>query len=106
MYVAMNRFRVNEGFEDGFEAIWRQRDRYLEDVAGFRGFRLLRGDTEEGLTAFISHSTWDSKDAFVAWTQSEAFRKAHGDARSPKGTLAGHPEFSGYEVVLDEAPQT
>ncbi len=104
MYIAMNRFQVNAGFEDGFEQMWRSRDSYLNEVAGFKDFHLLRGATADGtttlVTTFVSHSTWESRDAFVAWTESEAFRKAHGDARSPQGTLAGHPVFEGYEVIL------
>ena len=100
MYIAMNRFRVNEGHEHVFEEIWRKRDTYLDQVPGFKRFNLLRGETKDGITLFVSHSTWESRDAFVAWTESEAFRKAHGDARSPQGTLAGHPVFEGYEVVL------
>lgn len=100
MYIAMNRFRVNEGHESVFEEIWRKRDTYLDQVPGFKRFNLLRGETKDGITLFVSHSTWESRDAFIAWTESEAFRKAHGDARSPQGTLAGHPVFEGYEVVL------
>lgn len=100
MYIAMNRFRVNTGHEDTFEEAWRKRDSYLGEVTGFKTFHLLRGATAEGITTFVSHSTWESREAFVAWTESEAFRKAHGDARSPQGTLAGHPVFEGFEVVL------
>jgi heme-degrading monooxygenase HmoA len=100
MYIATNRFRVNAGREEVFEEIWRKRDSYLHEVPGFRSFHLLRGETNEGTTLFVSHSTWESREAFVAWTESEAFRKAHSDARSPQGTLAGHPVFEGFEVVL------
>jgi heme-degrading monooxygenase HmoA len=100
MYIAMNRFRVNAGREDGFEQMWRTRDSYLDQVPGFREFHLLRGDTVDGITTYVSHSLWESRHAFAAWTESEAFRKAHGDARSPQGTLAGHPVFEGYEVIL------
>jgi heme-degrading monooxygenase HmoA len=100
MYIAMNRFQVNAGHENVFEEIWRKRDSYLHEVPGFKTFHLLRGETKDGHTLFVSHSTWASRDAFIAWTESEAFRKAHGDARSPQGTLAGHPVFEGFEVVL------
>ena len=100
MYIAMNRFRVNAGHEEAFEEGWRKRDSYLHEVPGFRSFHLLRGETKEGLTLFVSHSTWESREAFAAWTRSEAFRKAHGDARSPQGVLAGHPVFEGFEVAL------
>lgn len=100
MYIAMNRFQVNAGREEVFEEIWRSRDSYLDQVPGFKEFHLLRGETREGITTFLSHSIWVSRQAFIAWTESEAFRKAHGDARSPQGTLVGHPVFEGYEVVL------
>ncbi len=100
MYIAMNRFHVNAGREEVFEEIWRNRDSYLDQVPGFKEFHLLRGETRDGITTFLSHSIWASRQAFIAWTESEAFRKAHGDARSPQGTLAGHPVFEGYEVVL------
>lgn len=100
MYIAMNRFRVNAGREESFEETWRRRDTYLDQVPGFRTFQLLRGETRDGITVYLSHSTWESRAAFAAWTKSEAFRKAHGDARTPDGTLAGHPVFEGFEVVL------
>jgi heme-degrading monooxygenase HmoA len=93
----MNRFQVALGHEDVFERMWRERDTYLDEVGGFLSFELLRGPETEEATLFISHSTWESREAFVAWTESEAFRKAHRDARSPKGTLLGHPRFEGFE---------
>ena len=68
----------------------------------FVGLELLRGETADGVTVYVSHSEWASEAAFSAWTRSEAFRKAHADARSPAGTLAGPPRFAGYGVVLAE----
>lgn len=100
MYIAMNRFKVARGSEEVFERIWRERDSYLDDVAGFRDFHLLRGPEHEDHTLYSSHSTWDSREAFVAWTESEAFQKAHSQARAPKGTYLAHPDFEGFEVVL------
>ncbi len=100
MYIAMNRFRVALGRETDFEAMWRSRDSYLDEVDGFREFHLLRGPSDDEATLFTSHSTWDSCEAFEAWTNSDAFRKAHSQARSPEGTLLGHPNFEGFEVVL------
>jgi heme-degrading monooxygenase HmoA len=100
MYIAMNRFRVNAGREEDFERTWRERQSYLGEVPGFESFHLLRGETRDGLTPYVSHSTWASREAFVAWTESEAFHKAHASARSPQGTLAGPPVFEGYDVVL------
>ena len=56
MYVAMNRFRIAPGREDEFVSVWRERDSYLDEVAGFLGFRLLLGETGETETIVVSHS--------------------------------------------------
>lgn len=101
MFVAMNRFVINPGREAEFEAAWRTRESYLASVPGFLHFALLKGD-EPG--EYISHSTWESRAAFDAWTRSEAFRAAHGQAPL-HGVLAGPPRLSVYEAVLtQEAP--
>lgn len=100
MFIAMNRFRIASGREEDFEELWRRRESHLDGVEGFRGFHLLRGPEIEGGTLFASHSTWESPEAFRAWTESEAFRRAHAQARAPEGTYLGHPEFEGFEVVL------
>ncbi len=100
MFIAMNRFRIAIGRESVFEDLWRRRDSQLEGVTGFREFHLLRGPTDEEATLFASHSVWASRQDFEAWTESEAFRKAHGQARAPEGTYLSHPTFEGFEVVL------
>ena len=41
MYLAMNRFEIARGFEEGFEKLWRERDSYLHTVPGFKTFSLL-----------------------------------------------------------------
>ena len=99
MFIAMNRFRVNAGREREFQEMWTKRESFLDEVPGFQTFHLLRGDTADEITTFVSHTTWESRKAFEAWTRSEAFRKSHGQAGSSKGVIAGHPLFEGYEVV-------
>lgn len=100
MFIAMNRFRIAVGRERVFEELWRQRDSHLEGVPGFREFHLLRGPTDDEATLFASHSVWSSRQDFEAWTESEAFRKAHAQARAPEGTYLSHPVFEGFEIVL------
>ena len=100
MFIAMNRFQIAPGRESVFEDMWRKRDSYLDDVPGFREFKLLRGPSTEESTLFASHSIWETKAAFEAWTESEAFRKAHAQAKAPEGTYLAHPQFEGFEVVL------
>jgi heme-degrading monooxygenase HmoA len=100
MYIAMNRFRIALGREEDFEKLWRERDSHLADVPGFREFHLLRGPGDEQCTLFASHSVWESESAFSAWTESDAFKRAHAQARAPEGTYLGHPQFEGFRVIL------
>ena len=100
MYIAMNRFRIALGREDVFVDIWKNRESYLDGVPGFRKFRLLHGPSDEEGTLFVSHSEWDSRADFEAWTDSESFKKSHARARAPEGTYLGHPNFEGFEVIL------
>lgn len=100
MFIAMNRFQIAPGFEEGFERTWRERDSYLSEVPGFRSFALLKGPDNGDHVLYASHTIWESKDAFEAWTQSESFRKAHAQASAPKGTYLGHPNLETFEAVL------
>jgi heme-degrading monooxygenase HmoA len=98
LFIAMNHFDVEPARAAEFEARWRERETYLREVPGFVRFALLRGD-EPG--KYVSHSTWESRAAFEAWTRSEAFRRAHAGARMPEGVLRGHPRVATYEAVLE-----
>ncbi len=100
MFIAMNRFKIALGKEDDFIEIWERRDTYLDEVPGFKEFHLLRGPSNEEFTLFASHSIWESRETFEAWTRSEAFRKAHSDAGGAKGIYLGHPQFEGFESVI------
>jgi heme-degrading monooxygenase HmoA len=100
VYIAINRFRIQAGREADFEKVWAERDSHLHEVPGFKEFHLLRGETADDVTVYLSHSVWASQDAFQGWTRSESFRKAHGRAGASSGTVLGHPQFEGYEVVL------
>jgi heme-degrading monooxygenase HmoA len=98
VFIAMNQFKVNPGREADFEAGWRTRESYLSEVPGFIHFALLKGD-EPG--DYISHTIWESRQAFVNWTQSDAFRRAHAGGM-PDGILATHPRARFYEAVLEQ----
>jgi heme-degrading monooxygenase HmoA len=100
MFIAMNRFRIAPGREAEFIEVWRQRDSHLNGVPGFQTFHLLQGPGDAEATVFVSHSTWDSGEAFAAWTRSEAFRAAHAHAGQQRGLYLGPPHFEGFEVVL------
>jgi heme-degrading monooxygenase HmoA len=100
MYVAMNRFRIAPGKEQAFIEIWKNRETFLDQVPGFKSFQLLQGPTSDEYTLFASHSIWESEEAFVNWTRSEAFRKAHANAKPAKDIYLGPPQFEGFNQVL------
>ena len=98
LFIAMNHFSIAPDRGDDFEEHWRKRESFLGKVPGFQRFALLRGD--EG--RYISHTVWESREAFEAWTRSEPFRKAHSQGRTPPGVLVGPPRLELYEAVLEE----
>jgi heme-degrading monooxygenase HmoA len=99
MFIAMNQFKVNPERGEDFESAWRSRESYLQGFDGFLQFALLRG-AEPG--DYISHTTWTSREAFISWTQSDAFRKAHGGGMA-EGVLDGHPRARFYDAVIVES---
>ena len=96
----MNRFKIVLGKEDQFEKVWRERDTHLKDVEGFKKFNLIKGSKYDDHTLYASHSIWETKDHFINWTKSEAFRLAHKNAGQHKDLYIGAPNFEGFEVVL------
>ncbi|MFN0093497.1 MAG: antibiotic biosynthesis monooxygenase family protein [Dehalococcoidia bacterium] len=100
MFIAMNQFQVDPARGAEFEAVWRTRESYLGDNPGFQGFALLKGDDPGD---YVSHSTWESRDAFLKWTQSDSFRRAHSN-KMPEGIIVGHPRARFFEAVLEERP--
>ena len=69
-------------------------------MPGFKKFSLLKGDQNEEYTLYASHTIWESKESFEQWTNSEAFRKAHAQAKAPKGTYIGHPNLELFESII------
>lgn len=103
MYIAMNRFRIKPGCEQDFIDIWKSRETHLDTVPGFKEFNLLQGPSSDECTLFASHTTWESKQDFINWTESEQFRKAHaGAGGKSKEVYLGPPQFEGFESVLSQ----
>ena len=72
-------------------------------MPGFEAFQLLRGESHDGAIHYVSHSTWASKEAFLAWTASDSFVQAHRGEPLPKGMVLGPPHLECFEAVaLDE----
>ena len=105
IYIAMNRFKVTPGQEQAFERVWRERESYLHTMAGFLEFHLLKGANKDDHSLYSTHTAWRSKEDFEAWTKSDAFKIAHARANDHKPAVpmyVGHPEFEGFESVLEQ----
>jgi len=101
MFVAMNKFKIVSGREGDFERTWKERETYLQGVAGFVQFALLKSDAPG---EYVSHSTWEDRAAFMAWMQSPAFAAGHRQG-SLAGVLEGPPQVSTYEAIIVESSQ-
>ncbi|MCY4156198.1 MAG: antibiotic biosynthesis monooxygenase [Gammaproteobacteria bacterium] len=99
MVIAMNRFRIAHGSEQAFEDGWRQRQSYLSEVPGFESFALLKGPEKDDHVLYASHTVWESRPAFEAWTRSPQFRKAHAQRSVSKDVYLGHPVLELFEGV-------
>ena len=73
-------------------------DSHLDKVPGFVEFHLLKGPEAEDHTLYASHTIWENRAVFEAWTKSEAFRAAHSRAGENKPLYLDHPQFEGFEV--------
>jgi heme-degrading monooxygenase HmoA len=78
--------------------VWLSRDSHLDKVPGFVEFHLLKGPEAEDHTLYASHTVWENRAVFEAWTKSEAFRAAHSRAGDNKPLYLDHPQFEGFEV--------
>ena len=96
----MNRFKIVKGKEKEFENVWKNRETHLDNVPGFKNFNLIKGEEREEYVLYASHSIWKSKEDFINWTKSEAFKLAHKNAGQHKHLYIGAPTFEGFEKVL------
>ncbi len=101
MYLTMNRFKVHPHQADAFEALWLRRDSHLKTVPGFLSFHLMRGPDRDDHVLYASHTAWETEEAFVTWTKSEAFRAAHKDAGGSRDLYLEPPELEIFETVQE-----
>lgn len=99
MYLTMNRFKVVKSEVEAFETLWKNRDSHLKSVPGFRSFALMKGPEREDHVLYASHTLWEDEASFTGWTKSEAFRAAHGGAKSSGHMYLEPPELEIFEAV-------
>ncbi|MFC7044111.1 antibiotic biosynthesis monooxygenase family protein [Halobacteriaceae archaeon GCM10025711] len=102
MIIVANRFQVADGYEDAFVERFEDSMGGVEDRPGFVRFELLTPASDDTDT-FVAMTHWESKEAFEAWTDSEAFRESH-SGETPDGMFEGHPELEIHEVAFERTP--
>lgn len=97
----MNRIPVNKKYWEEFEKSFQSRAGLVDKFPGFIRNIVLR-PKEDTSQYHIVMTFWRSKEDFIAWTESEDFKKAHMRARGrPEDFYAGKNVFEMYEVISD-----
>lgn len=96
MFVVMNVFHVpDEKGREKMKEMFGSSTENMREVPGCLEFQFLESEKEEKQ---IVYTKWKDKAAFKAWTESEAFRKAHANQRT-EGSPAASSQIETYEVV-------
>src|SRR5690606_35798120 len=100
VYIVMNRIPVKAEYAEAFEARFRERAGEVDKMPGFIRTLVMRPDAP-GLP-YVVWTAWESKEAFEAWTRSEAFQKGHQQSGTlPREAFSGRNQVEVYEVFVD-----
>lgn len=97
MYVVANRVPVASGWEERFEARFRDRAGQVDKQAGFVRMDILRPADED--SPYVVLTTWEDEAAFNDWVGSEDFKLAHQNPL-PKEAFSGEGRLERHEVVI------
>lgn len=99
MYVVMNVLDIAADKKDKMAEIFSKSGERMKQVPGCLEFLYLDAPGENKQ---IVYTKWETKDAFVAWRDSEEFRTAH-QQRHERGITASGSKIEVYEVVHSSA---
>jgi heme-degrading monooxygenase HmoA len=100
MFVVMNRIAVNQAFAEAFEDRFRHRAGEVDKMPGFIRNLVLRPVSPDD--PYVVLTLWESREAFEAWTQSDAFRKGHSRSGTlPREAFAGPSRLEMFDVFAD-----
>jgi len=103
MFVTMNRFTIDPEHWEDFESRFKQRAKLVDGEPGFIRNAVLR-PAENSSELHIVMTLWESRDAFLAWTKSEPFKKAHARAgQTPKEWFIAPTKLEMFEAVTDSS---
>lgn len=114
-FVAINVLTVPAERREVLEQRFATRAGEVDSTPGFQAFELLR--PADGADRYFVYTRWDSRDAFTAWTESQAFNRGHarqsssgseqaaGGSERPTGGEATGPAASGAELLTFEVAE-
>ena len=103
MVTVFTKFPVKPEFKEEYTAHLKEavKKHNIEDQAGCRAMNLLAPQsnpmTGENNT-FIIETVWEDMKSFMAYTQSDAFKKSH-ENMPPMDWFAGRPSVEVYESI-------
>ena len=99
MYVVVNTLEITPDTAEAFEKAFIDSMAHLEGVPGLVRSTLMR--PEDASNTYLSTMEFDSKESFMAWLRSDAFKASHSDDQAP-GMQAPNAVAS-YTVIKDTA---
>lgn len=76
----------------------------IEYMEGFLGLEVLFTENTKDYDEVTISTRWESKDAFKAWTRSDAFREAHSKDAGGRPDYVLDNKISFYEVKIVRNP--
>ncbi|MBB6731312.1 antibiotic biosynthesis monooxygenase [Cohnella zeiphila] len=87
MIVATNTIRIKSGFADQVAERFKS-PKGVQHAPGFVRMELLQTSQEDHDELKVC-TTWESREAFEGWVNSDAFKQAHAHARPAGGSAPG-----------------
>lgn len=102
MIAVANRIFVNPEYAEAFEERFRGRAGMVDRMPGFISNQVLRPLTPGD--PYVVLTLWESREAFDAWTSSEAFTQGHGRSSTlPREAFTQQNKLELHEVIMDSS---
>jgi heme oxygenase (mycobilin-producing) len=95
-FVAINTLTVPSEMRETLEQRFAARAGEVDRMDGFEAFELLR--PVEGQDRYLVYTRWASREAFTAWTESQAFQHGHAQHHT-EGPAATGSELWTFEIA-------
>lgn len=98
MIVVTNRLHVAPKYVQAFEERFQNRTGLVDQAPGFVQNQILR-PMQEG-DPYVVLTVWESQEHFEAWSNSDAFKKAH-TGQTPEDMYTAPHKVEVFEIIAD-----